>query len=147
MYIPFVLILYIVAFLYLGYSDYKYHTIPNRVLLPSMTIIAILNCFLMPVGWINTLIGGGIALGLSLPFVLLAKAPGGDFKFIIFAGIAAGYPAVLFAIPGSTILAALTGIILVYILKKKKTADKLPFGVFLGIGTSITIALSYYLYY
>ena len=63
-------IFYVAVFFYLAYSDYKTRRIPNRIIFPAMVIVTLLNCFLMPIGWMNTLIGGGIGLGAAIIFFI-----------------------------------------------------------------------------
>lgn len=138
-------IAYAAVFLYLAYCDYKTNHIPNRVILPAMVIVTLLNCFLMPVGWQNTLIGGGIGLGTAIIFYLFGVRSGGDLKLIIFIGLATGYPLAYFVIPGLTILTGLCALILKFI-KKKKWNDKIPYGTYIGIGTAIVILTWSYVY-
>lgn len=136
--------LYVIVFLYLAYTDYKTQRIPNKVILPAIGIVTLLNCLVMPIGWQNTLIGGGIGLIAAIIFYFLGVRSGGDFKLVLFIGLAVGYPVAYFAIPGLTIL---TGLLTLFykLIKKKKWSDKIPFGTYLGIGTALVILLMVYL--
>ena len=138
-------ILYAAVFFYLAYCDYKTQRIPNRIILPAMVIVTLLNCFLMPIGWQNTLIGGGIGLGAAIMFYVLGVRSGGDLKLIVLIGLTTGYPLAYFVIPGLTILTGIVGLIL-KVIHKKKWSDKIPYGTYIGSGAAIVILVWSYLY-
>lgn len=137
-------LVYIFIFGYLAYSDFKYNRIPNNIVIPAILFTAIINSFLMPVGWLHTLIGGGIGLGIALLFIPVGHIGGGDFKLLILIGVACGYPLVLYILWGSS-LVALPFFGIQILLKKKKLSDRFPYGVLLGIACVIGLVINTYL--
>ena len=84
-------------------------------------------------------IGGGLFL---LVYVISRKGlGGGDVKFIAAAGLYLGLGGVIPAMLYGTILAALTGVVLI-LLKKIGRKDSIPLAPFLYIGILLTVFLS-----
>jgi len=85
------------------------------------------------------LIGGGLFL---LVYIVSKKGlGGGDVKFMAVTGLYLGFAKTTYAILFGTILAALTGLILIA-LKKKGRKDTIPLVPFLFIGIMITVFTS-----
>jgi len=82
------------------------------------------------------LIGGG--LFLSVYIISRRALGGGDVKFMAAAGLYLGFAETVPAILYGTVLAAMTGLILVA-LKKIRSKDKMPLVPFLFAGIIITI--------
>ena len=85
---------------------------------------------------LGLLAGGGLFLVVYL--VSRQGLGGGDVKFMAAAGLYLGFGLTLPAILYGTVLAALTGLILV-LLKKIKRKDTMPLAPFLYIGILITV--------
>jgi len=82
------------------------------------------------------LMGGGLFL---LVYLISRKGlGGGDVKFMAAAGLYLGFAGVIPAILYGTILAALTGLVLI-IMKKINRKDAIPLAPFLFVGILITI--------
>lgn len=85
------------------------------------------------------LLGGGLFL---LVYLLSRKGlGGGDVKFMSAAGLYLGFSGTIPAILFGTIIAALTGLVLI-LLKKINRKDSIPLAPFLFIGIIITVFLS-----
>jgi len=85
------------------------------------------------------LLGGGLFL---LVYLLSRKGlGGGDVKFMSVAGLYLGFSATIPVILFGTILAALTGLVLI-LLKKINRKDSIPLAPFLFIGILITVFLN-----
>jgi prepilin signal peptidase PulO-like enzyme (type II secretory pathway) len=85
------------------------------------------------------LLGGGMFL---LVYLLSRKGlGGGDVKFMSAAGLYLGFSGTIPVILFGTILAALTGLVLI-MLKKINRKDSIPLAPFLFIGIIITVFLS-----
>ena len=82
------------------------------------------------------LVGGGIFM---LVYIISHKGlGGGDVKFMAAAGLYLGLSSTIPAILYGTILAALTGLVLI-LLKKITKKDKLPLAPFLLVGITIAV--------
>ena len=88
----------------------------------------------------DSLYGMALGGGLFLLVYLFSRRGlgGGDVKFMAAAGLYLGFSGVIPAILYGTILAALTGLILI-LLKKIKRKDAIPLAPFLFIGILIII--------
>jgi prepilin signal peptidase PulO-like enzyme (type II secretory pathway) len=85
------------------------------------------------------LIGGGLFLAV---YLLSRKGlGGGDVKFMSVAGLYLGFSGTIPVILFGTIIAALTGLVLI-LLKKINRKDSIPLAPFLFIGIIITVFLN-----
>ena len=90
-------------------------------------------------GVLGLLIGGGVFLAV---YLLSRKGlGGGDVKFMAAAGLYLGFSSTIPAILYGTILAAMTGFILI-ILGRITRKDSLPLAPFLFVGIMITVITS-----
>jgi len=125
----------------------------NTKQIPNILIIAMITGWLLlitPMIFLNTeygigtlvdsiyglLIGGGLFL---LVYLLSRKGlGGGDVKFMSAAGLYLGFSGTIPVILFGTILAAMTGLVLI-LLKKINRKDSIPLAPFLFIGILITV--------
>jgi prepilin signal peptidase PulO-like enzyme (type II secretory pathway) len=130
--------------------DIKTKHIPNILVL---AMIAGWLLVIMPMVFIDTengisllvdsiyglLMGGGLFL---LVYLLSRKGlGGGDVKFMSAAGLYLGFSGTIPVILFGTILAALTGLVLI-MLKKINRKDSIPLAPFLFIGIIITVFMN-----
>jgi len=130
--------------------DINIKRIPNELILVMITVWLIL---IVPVliydtdygvdliidSLIGLLIGGGLFL---LVYAVSRKGlGGGDVKFMAAAGLYLGFAGILPAILYGTILAAVTGLVLI-ISKKINRKETIPLAPFLFVGIMITIFTS-----
>jgi len=127
-----------------AYLYWQLGPILNKMVFPAMLVALGLSLFLSDldtVPGIASAAGGG-ALGLGLFLIIAIASKGGmglgDVKLAGLIGLVAGFPLVLVAV----MLAILTGGLAAIALLAFKLRDRkqtLPFGVFLAIGTVITL--------
>ena len=130
--------------------DIKTKQIPNTLIL---VMIAGWLFLITPMMFINTESGARILVdsiyglllggGLFLSVYLLSRKGlgGGDVKFMSAAGLYLGFSGTIPVILFGTVLAALTGLVLI-LLKKINRKDSIPLAPFLFIGIIITVFLS-----
>jgi len=100
---------------------------------------------------IGAVIGGGILLVVGLVYEKLRKRQGlgmGDVKMMAMVGAFLGYPLAILTLMAGSLFGTLLGIALM-LAGRGSLQTKLAFGVFLGIGTVISIfyGLSFLLWY
>jgi leader peptidase (prepilin peptidase)/N-methyltransferase len=126
--------------------DLEHYLILDKVVFPSSAIILGLLILTDVVAGTtsNTTQGILAALAASVPFLLLwfiskGKWMGlGDVKFMVFMGLALGFPGVLVALFVSFIVGAIVGVFLI-LAGKKQLSSKLPFGTFLSVATIVAV--------
>ena len=130
--------------------DINAKRIPNMLVVIMITVWILL---IIPVIFIDTDRGLGILAdsiygllsggGLFLLVYIISKKGlgGGDVKFMAAAGLYLGFTGTIPAILYGTVLAAVTGIILI-LLKKIKRKDPIPLAPFLFVGIALTIFLT-----
>ena len=147
---PFNILLYtlIVVFSYVtAIMDIKTRKIPNRLVLAMFAawIIMITPYLfydtsraieLLKDSALGCAIGGGMFLFVYL--ISRKGLGGGDVKFMAAAGLYLGFGGVMAAMLSGTILAALTGVVLI-ILKRIGRKDAIPLAPFLFIGIFLTV--------
>jgi len=149
---PFILLKYELLILF-GYmaalSDLKAKRIPNRLII---AMIAAWVLMMTPMLFISTdativymkdsLIGLSIGGGLFLLVYVISRKGlgGGDVKFMAAAGLYLGLGGVIPVMLYGTILAALSGLILI-LLKKIGRKDTIPLAPFLYAGVLLTVFL------
>ena len=146
-----IIMLWCVMLVTFGYiisvSDIKTKTIPNKLVLimlaawvVTMIPLTLLDTEIAYMLVIDSLIGfavGGIIFLLA--YIISRKGlGGGDVKFMAVAGLYLGFYGVIPAMLYGSILAAITGIVLL-IIKKLGRKDKMPFAPFLYAGMVITM--------
>jgi len=130
--------------------DIKSRQIPNKLILCMLGTWILIICIIL-ISDINkviaTLIDSGFGLflggGIFILVYLISRKGlgGGDVKFMAAAGLYLGLSSTVSSIFYGTILAALTGIVLI-LLKKITRKDKMPLAPFLLIGIIITTFLT-----
>ncbi len=129
----------VVIFLY----DLNYYLILDRITIPSILIVFVLNLFITSpaVSIPNMLWGVLIAGGFFLLQFVISRGSwigGGDIRLGILMGVLLGMPHTVTALVVSYVLGSVVGIGLI-ISKKKKMQSQVPFGTFLSIGTIIAL--------
>jgi leader peptidase (prepilin peptidase)/N-methyltransferase len=97
------------------------------------------------VPWIGSalgaIIGGGILLAVGVGYEKLRKRQGlgmGDVKMMAMVGAFIGWPLAILTIFAGSLLGTFAGVFLM-IFQHKNLQTKLAFGVFLGIGTAVSL--------
>jgi leader peptidase (prepilin peptidase) / N-methyltransferase len=132
----FIVSVMIIIFIY----DLRWYLIPDKITLPSIAVIFLLNLFLGVNLWlmlVSGIIGGGVFL-----FQYLVSSGrwvgGGDIRLGFLMGIALGWPFILVALFLAYLIGSIAAVFLV-LAGKKKWGSKIPFGVFLATATVITL--------
>jgi len=120
--------------------DLEYKIIPDVITLPGIIIGLILSLFILPIPFINSLIGIMIGGGFFYLIAIVSKGGmgGGDIKLIAMIGAFLGWEGTLVTILMGSLIGSIIGIALI-ITKKKKRRDPIPFGPFLALGAVISI--------
>ena len=127
--------------------DFKYKKIPNKlilVMLGTWVFIATPSLFFMPNEAVDMFINAGLGFlvggGLFLLVYLVSRKGigGGDVKFMAVMGLYVGLFGIFPIILYGTILAALTGLVLI-LLKKISRKDSIPLAPFLYVGILFTV--------
>jgi prepilin signal peptidase PulO-like enzyme (type II secretory pathway) len=120
--------------------DLRWYLILDIVTLPACLIILIFNLVLGFSLW-NLLISGIIGSSFFLIQFLISNGKwigGGDIRLGLLMGLALGWPGVLMAIIISYFIGSIVGIGLI-LAGKKQWGSEVPLGVFLAVGTIITL--------
>lgn len=151
------------------FTDYDHRILPNVLTLPGIVVGILLSPFQDPalylkdpltvtianlleypkaltlLPWIGSItgavIGGGVLLVIGMGYQKLRKRQGlgmGDVKMMAMVGAFLGWPLTFLTIFAGSILGLLAGIYLIAFHKQNLQA-KLPFGVFLGIGSALAL--------
>jgi prepilin signal peptidase PulO-like enzyme (type II secretory pathway) len=126
----------IVIFIY----DLRWYLILDIVTLPACLVMLILNLILGFNLW-NLLISGIIGGSFFLIQFLVSRGKwigGGDIRLGLLMGLALGWPGVVVAIIISYFIGSIVGIGLI-LAGKKEWGSEVPLGVFLAVGTVITL--------
>lgn len=120
--------------------DLEYKIIPDVITLPGIIIGLILSLFILPIPFINSLIGIMTGGGFFYLIALVSRGGmgGGDIKLIAMIGAFLGWEGTLVTILMGSLIGSIIGIALI-ITKKKKRRDPIPFGPFLALGAVISI--------
>ena len=137
----------IVIFIY----DLRWYLILDIITLPACLIVFILNLILGFNLW-NLLISGIIGSSFFLVQFLISRGKwigGGDIRLGLLIGLSLGFQGALVAIFISYLIGSIIGIGLI-LTNKKQFGSEAPLGVFLAVGTIITLfwqteILSWYL--
>ncbi len=117
---------------WISYSEFLTSSHSNYLLLQ-------LQGLWLPVG-LSFITGIGLAL-FFIFLIIVTKGKGmgwGDVKYVLFLGLALGFPGGILAIFLAFLLGALISIALIF-LKYKKLGATVPFGPFLSLGALITL--------
>jgi len=132
----FIVAVMMVIFIY----DLRWYLILDIVTLPACLIVLFFNLFLGFSLW-NLLISGIIGGSFFLIQFVISKGKwigGGDIRLGLLIGLSLGWPDVLVAIIISYFIGSIIGIGLI-LAGKKKWGSEVPLGVFLAVGTIITL--------
>ncbi len=125
--------------------DWDHQIIPDVITLPGIVIGLLCATFLLPTGWVDSLIGllvgGGILLMLAwVSPILFGKEGmgGGDIKFMAMVGAFLGWKMVLIALFLGSVSGAFIGISLL-LLKILQREQYIPFGPYLAFGSLVAM--------
>lgn len=133
------------SLLVVAFIDLDHQIIPDRITLPGIPIGFVCAATVLPVGWLNSLLG--ILIGGGLLWFMAWISPylfgkegmgGGDIKLLAMVGAFLGWePALLTVMVGASI-GAVTGLSLIG-LKIIRRDQYIPFGPFLALGALIAL--------
>ncbi len=132
----FIIAVMIVIFVY----DLRWYMILDIITIPACLVVFILNLFLGFDLW-NMLFSGIIGGSFFLLQFLISQGKwigGGDIRLGLFMGLALGWPNILVALVISYFMGSIVSIGLVS-AGKKQWGSQIPLGVFLSVGTVITL--------
>lgn len=129
---------YISVLIAITISDLLYKIIPNKVILPSMAIFALLRLWQHPLPLFDYLIGfllGGVLFYL---IALLSRGGmgGGDIKLMALIGIVSGWKLTLLTIMIASFTGTIIGGVLIA-LGKIKRKEPIPFGPFIALAAAV----------
>ncbi len=139
----FIVSVMIIVFIY----DLRWYLILDRVMIPSMVIVLILNFYLGYLAgnpWnnlLNLLISGIIGGSFFLFQFVISRGRwigGGDIRLGLLMGLILGWQSLLVALMLAYISGAIVGVSLIA-MGKKKMSSQIPFGVFLSTATIISL--------
>ena len=133
------------VFLVVSWIDWDHKIIPDAITLPGIVVGFLCATFLLPTGWINSLVGilvgGGILLFLAWvsPFLFGKEGMGGgDIKFLAMVGAFLGWQQALLTLMLGSVVGAVVGIALLA-TKVLQRGQYIPFGPYLALGGVIAI--------
>ncbi|MEA2217711.1 MAG: leader peptidase (prepilin peptidase) / N-methyltransferase [Solirubrobacteraceae bacterium] len=119
--------------------DIDQRILPNRILLPAIAVVLVLQLAFFPGRALEWLLAGPAAAAfLALPLLVRRDAMGlGDIKLVVLLGIATGW-----AVFGAIVVGCLTMVpAALWLLRRDGSIRNatLPFGPFLGLGTLVIL--------
>jgi len=133
------------ALLVVAGTDLSHKIIPNVITLPGIVVGLVGAMTVLPVGWMNAilgvLIGGGIlwALAWASPYLFGKEGMGGgDIKLLAMVGAFLGWKSALLTIMIGSLAGSIVGIILIG-LRVIKRDEYIPFGPFLVLGALLSM--------
>ena len=133
------------ALLVVAWIDYDHLIIPDVVSLPGIFLGLLAAATVLPITFINSLIGvllgGGILWVLAMLSPLLFRKEGvggGDIKLLAMIGAFVGWPPVLLTLMVASVLGAGVGLGLV-VFNGVERGSSIPFGPFLVIGAWVAL--------
>ena len=160
--------LFLAITIVLIFTDYNHRILPNKLTLPGTVAGILLSPFQSPevyqdivayrvisllgfetastvLPWIGSIlgviIGGGPLLFIALAYELIRRRQGlgmGDVKMMMMVGAFIGWRLAILTIFISSLLGTIIGISLI-LLRRMNLQGKLAFGVFLGIGSALSL--------
>jgi len=117
------------------FIDLEHQIIPDRITLPGIIIGFILGATVLPVGWLNSLIGLFLGGGLFYLVAVISRGGmgGGDIKLIAMIGAFLGWQSALLTIFLGALAGSVVGLFLMA-FKGKGRKHPVPFGPFLALG-------------
>ena len=146
----FLIFVMIIIFIY----DLRWYLILDIVTLPACAVIYLTNVFLLGYDWKTYLVSGFVGASFFLLQFLISKGKwigGGDIRLGFLMGLALGWPGIVVSIFISYFIGSIVSIGLIF-GGKKKWGSEIPLGIFLSVGTIITLfwgetIISKYLFY
>lgn len=133
------------ALLTVTWIDWDYQIIPDVITLPGIVLGWLAATVVLPIGWldslIGTVIGGGVLLIMAWasPYLLGKEGlGGGDIKFLAMIGAFLGWKLALMTLFLASILGASVGVGLLA-CKVMQRGQYLPFGPFLAVGAFVSM--------
>jgi len=133
------------ALLVVAGTDLSHKIIPNVITLPGIVVGLLGAMTVLPVGWLNALlgvlIGGGIlwALAWASPYLFGKEGMGGgDIKLLAMVGAFLGWKSALLTIMIGSLTGSIAGIILIG-LGVIRRDEYIPFGPFLVLGALVAM--------
>jgi len=133
----FLIALMIVIFIY----DLRWYLILDVITLPACLIVFLLNLGLGYYSWQNLLISGIIGGSFFFIQFLISRGKwigGGDIRLGLLIGLALGWPNIAVAIFLGYFIGSIVGLGLIF-TGRKQWGSQIPLGVFLSLGTIITL--------
>ncbi|MBI5892443.1 MAG: prepilin peptidase [Deltaproteobacteria bacterium] len=135
--------LFIASLIVITFIDLKLQIIPDIISLPGIIVGFICSSFLLPTGFINSLLGiflgGGSLFLVAYGYKKVAGIEGmggGDIKLIAMVGAFLGWKAVIMTIFAGSFVGAIIGTIAM-LIQGKDTKYAIPFGPFLALGAAL----------
>jgi leader peptidase (prepilin peptidase)/N-methyltransferase len=128
------------SLLVVTFIDLDHQIIPDRITLPGMVVGLTVSSVILPVGFLNALIGlflGG-ALFYGMAVASRGGMGGGDIKLIAMIGAFLGWKQVLLTIFIGALAGSVIGLFLMA-FKGKSRKYAVPFGPFLSLGAVISL--------
>lgn len=133
-------IIFALLLLVIGYIDFKYYLILDKIVYPAIIIVFIINLFLGFGIW-SLILGSIFGGGFFFIQYLLTQAKGiglGDSKLGILLGVMLGWESVILCIFIAYMIGGVVALFLL-VFKKKKMTDRLPLAVFLSLAGIIVL--------
>jgi len=130
-------IVWVLAFIFL--YDLFYMQVDDRIVFPAILTILVVSGVMDWTSWSTMFIGAAVGGGFFLVQYMVSKGKwigSGDIFIGLLMGVVLGWPAILVGLFMAYIMGAAVGLVLIA-LKMRTRADKLPFGVYLSLGTFI----------
>ena len=133
------------ALLIIAWIDWDYLIIPDAITLPGIIFGVLSSLWILPVGFVNSLlgviVGGGVLLAMAWisPFLFGKEGlGGGDIKLLAMVGAFLGWQLALATLMIASILGALVGLGLMAVGAMKR-GQYMPFGPYLALGAVISL--------
>jgi leader peptidase (prepilin peptidase)/N-methyltransferase len=126
-------------------TDFTHQMIPNAVTIPGILIGLLCATTVLPVGWVNSVLG--VLVGGGLLWLLAWVSPylfgkegmgGGDIKLLAMIGAFLGWKATLLTVMIGASVGSVVGVGLISLNVIKKD-DYIPFGPFLALGAVLSL--------
>lgn len=128
------------SLLVITFIDLDYQIIPDRITLPGMVVGLAASSVILPLGFVNALIG--LLLGGGLFYGVAAASRGGmgggDIKLIAMIGAFLGWKQALLTIFIGALAGSVIGLFLM-VFKGKSRKHPVPFGPFLSLGAVVSL--------
>ena len=138
---------FVCALIVISFIDLEHRIIPDVISIPGILVglgVSFFRPDLPPLNaLIGALVGGGLLLAVVIGYYLLTKREGmglGDVKLLAMIGAFLGWKGVLFTLFSSSVLGALSGMV-VMVIKKGDMKLAIPFGPFLSLGAVLYLFL------